>query len=157
MRVSGDWSCRCSRKQPSAGNGEIVFVVLIEFLDLQTLLAQLDSANEDKTLLTRQRDELQSQLTHVLDEVEHLQTENETLRNGGVMESLDKDGRGTQVVALKRQIQHLNDELLRSDAGEPLSVGRSLRSPTAANPQLQLVFSLGPMWCCGDHIEPLQS
>lgn len=87
-------------------------------LDVQTLLAQLDSANEDKTLLTRQRDELQSQLTHVLDEVEHLQTENETLRNGGVMESLDKDGRGTQVVALKRQIQHLNDELLRSDAAK---------------------------------------
>ena len=33
------------------------------------------------------------------------------------MESLDKDGRTTEVVMLKRQIQHLTDELLRSDSG----------------------------------------
>jgi hypothetical protein len=51
------------------------------------------------------------------DEIQHLQVEIETSRNGGVMESLDKDGRTTEVVMLKRQIQHLTDELLRSDSG----------------------------------------
>lgn len=54
------------------------------------------------------------------DEIQHLQTEVETLRSGGEpLESLDRpDGGNPSALMQKREIVRLTEELLRSDAGK---------------------------------------
>lgn len=54
------------------------------------------------------------------DEIQHLQTEVETLRSGGApLESLDRsDGGNPSALMQKREIVRLTEELLRSDAGK---------------------------------------
>lgn len=58
--------------------------------------------------------------------MQHLQTEIETLRSGGGLESMVKEGNSTEVALLKREMLRLTDELVRSDAGTSCLKHRSL-------------------------------
>jgi prefoldin subunit 5 len=62
------------------------------------------------------------QISTLQDEIQHLQSEVESLRSGGVpLESLDRsDGGNPSAMMQKREIVRLTEELLRSDSGKSI-------------------------------------
>ncbi len=62
------------------------------------------------------------QISTLQDEIQHLQSEVESLRSGGVpLESLDRsDGGNPSALMQKREIVRLTEELLRSDSGKSM-------------------------------------
>ena len=108
-------------------------------MGFQNLTAQLETANEEKKRLEKERHTLnlqvklnlpshyrhsltlncfRMQISNLQDEIKHLQDEVETLKSGGAggpPESLS-EGANPSPLMQKREIQRLTEELLRSDS-----------------------------------------
>lgn len=60
------------------------------------------------------------------DEINHLQTEVESLRSGGTMESMDKDATKAEMLIHKKEIIRLTEELMKSDTGKQFKTSKIL-------------------------------